>query len=508
MTRLRPETPQSALPRSAFAACAALCLALGACDSDDEPTSTKDTAVQEDSRGAAGSQGAAGSKAEDDKSSSESDGKAGSGGENAAASGGAGGGAGKSAAGSGGAGGSAGKAAAASGGAGGTGGSGGAGGQSAPDAPKGPVVTAVWVRGADVNQTYLFASGDLPRGEVDLKSALELPDGTLTSYGKAVFFLNWEDNTIDRFEVGANNKLERKARLSFANYGIMNAFSWNVLFFSAERAYYVDPDGARVLLWNPKSMEILEERPAPALAKMGFGVRIGKQHKVGDRFITSALRSNEEGTDIDRLALALVFKDDKAEPVRVIEDTRCPGTGTSFADGNGDVYMLGDAYGGYLAIGYGLDVGSPCVLRIKKDEDKFDPDFRFDVGEVAKARAVQGLWHVADRKFVLQSWPQSVDPKPLITEPDDYWTADALQWKLVDLDAKSVSDVRGIGDSAPYQLIDFRVDGVTHLLKHEDNDVSEAGKSTLYALKQSAEAEAIASTNGDFWFIARLSTTD
>jgi hypothetical protein len=89
---------------------------------------------------------------------------------------------------------------------------------------------------------------------------------------------------------------------------------------------------------------------------------------------------------------------------------------------------------------------------------------------------------------------------------DDYWSADVLQWKLIDLDTSKVEPVAGIEDSAPYQLIEFELDGTKYLLKHEDTN-NDAGRSFLYALDAAATAKVAAETSGDFWFLGRLTGT-
>jgi hypothetical protein len=365
------------------------------------------------------------------------------------------------------------------------------------------VVMGVWVRGPERGDTYLIASEKMPTGKIDLSKALELSDGMLFQNEHAVFLSNFEDSSIERYEVTADFGIQQTGTLSFANYGIpyLNGHS---LFFSDTRAYYLALEQGLIIVWNPADMTIVEDIDVSSLRREGFSAYAGTPHRDGDRYIAPILYVNEDwtGTEPDS-TIGLVVEDGAPSPVTVLRDERAPGAFMGFASDNGDFYALADGLGGSLALTGQQDVEPPTLLRVRKGEDKIDEDYALDLGALIGTPGLQGLWPVSDTSFVVQAWASDVDPDSVLESPDDVWSAPYFDWKLVDAESEEVRTIEGIERAAPYSLARFSVDGRSFLQRYlPTND--DSGRAELYEVKTDATATAVAETSGEFWFLGRV----
>jgi hypothetical protein len=88
---------------------------------------------------------------------------------------------------------------------------------------------------------------------------------------------------ITRWTVSADDRIEKRETLSFANLGVSRADASAELFLSDDKAYFHDDDSRQIVIWNPRAMEIigtipLELEEADALRRS----RAHHRHRAGD----------------------------------------------------------------------------------------------------------------------------------------------------------------------------------------------------------------------------------
>lgn len=365
------------------------------------------------------------------------------------------------------------------------------------------VVTAVLTRGPeDTFQTYLVASKRAPSGTLDLGSALEFPDALVTQDEQAIFVGDNERVTLQRFEVNADYSFTMTGEVSLQQFGI-TYINNPPLFFSPERAFYVDAPRGQILVFNPTEMEIIDEIEVPELLREDYVAWLGPAQRLEDgRYIASILYTNEDWTaTAPDSTVGVIVEDDLEEPIRLLRDERGVGAYLSLLDDDGNFYFAADGLSGDLAIGEFQDVPTSRVLRVNAGASEVDPDFMLDLGQLLDTPGTSGFWPVADAKFVVQAWASDVDPRDVLEPGEGGFNQPYYDWKLIDARAGTAEDVRGLERSAGNDTIRLSLDGETYLQRWDET----GERASLYLLGSDASASKVADTeSGGFWFLGRV----
>lgn len=266
-----------------------------------------------------------------------------------------------------------------------------------------------WISTADEYTGYLTVVDDLSSdGSIDLSRAVEFGgDMVYASPGGRVVFVGREDAPlIERWGLDSENALEKQDQLSLANYGVSKTLGGgrNVIQFVEEgRAYYFDNENLQVIVFDPVSMTTERSFSIDGLAVDGQEHAMNFIHRDGDRFIVTARYWDlEEGTTTSLVRAAIVDSTD--ESVEYVEDTRCGDIAFNVTDPAGHLY-LGSHPGHAVYMAAGLDGDAPppqCLLRIKRGESRFDPDYFVNLSEVSGGVVGGLLQGPSDRAYVFQ----------------------------------------------------------------------------------------------------------
>lgn len=365
------------------------------------------------------------------------------------------------------------------------------------------VVAAVLTRGPDDTfQTYLVASEHAPAGKLDLSQALELPDALVTQNDEAIIVGDNERITLQRYEVNADYSFTLTGELSLQGYGV-DYINNPPLFFSPERAFYVDAPRGQIIVFNPTSMEITGDIQVPELLREDYVVWLGPAQRLPDgRFIATVLYTDEEWTaTAPDSTVGIVVEDDLDQPIQLIRDDRGVGAYLSFTDPRGDFYFAADGLSGDLALAGFQEVPSSRVLRVRAGEERVDADYLLDLGELLNTPATSGFWPVSGTKFVVQAWASDVNPRDVLEEGEGGFNQPYYDWQLVDAATGTATLVQGLERSAGNDTIRLALDGETYLQRWKSSGES----AELYLLRDDARAEKVAETdNGGFWFLGRV----
>jgi hypothetical protein len=363
------------------------------------------------------------------------------------------------------------------------------------------VVTAILVRGADTDHTYLVASEALP-SQVDLRNAPELSGGSVWQTEDAIFV--GENERLQRYVVKGDYTFELAGELSFINYGI-DYLDNPPVFISPSRAYYVDAPRGQVIVFDPTSMVIIEDFPVPGLVRGDYYTWFGQPRRVGNRQMAAVLFADEAWTrTASDSTVGLVFDEGASEPIRFVQDERGAGAYLSWVADNGDFYFSADGLSGSLNISGLQDVGGPRVMRIRSGSDTVDREYMLDMGALLNTPGTFGFWPVSDTRFVVQAWASDVNPADVLEPGDSPWAAPYFDWFLVDAVTLETQPVGGLQRSVANNTIELRLDGRTYL--ERALEATSAGLHELYVLQEDGSAEKVAEAGGDFWFLGRVRT--
>lgn len=243
-----------------------------------------------------------------------------------------------------------------------------------------------------------------------------------------------EDVSITRYDVGADGSIVEGDRISFQPYGVTSMGAQAVYFASETRAYYKDPTQARIIVWNPTDMEVIETIDLPAsLIRENRIMSFGDWASRGNQaFFTVTHYSNT----YDRVdpGTTLVRVDTTTNQVTITEDDRCRELGDN-AEIDGSIYFFSGVINAFGHAVYPDDAGQEnCILRIGPGSNTFDADY---VGSIAPALP-------EDRSGVVVTatgtnlWAQVVDLTVAPTAPGTTygeWYAQGWTWWRIPLDS-------------------------------------------------------------------------
>lgn len=252
------------------------------------------------------------------------------------------------------------------------------------------------VQTTDNSTLLLWTVPQLQGAKLELSEGEQIIGGSdAISFDGAVFVGNSEKQTITRYEL-EDDKLVAGDSVSFANRGLMYV-SYLKTVVSPERAFIVNSDQLEIIEWNPSTMTITKTHSLEALAREGWGAeyRGGFVRESDGKFFFYWTYTNQRAEFVNDFVLG-VF-DTKTDTLTIETNEDCPASAGfgGYFDENEDLYLIADSFGLYTQFKYD-DPKPACVLRVKKGEDKLDPDFKVIPEQLMDGKAPWGLYYLAD----------------------------------------------------------------------------------------------------------------
>ncbi len=265
----------------------------------------------------------------------------------------------------------------------------------------------------------------------------------------------------------------KEGRLSVSELG----YQGNICFKDKNTAFVGGPSSSKILIFNPESMEKTGQIDFSSFSRLGEVTNFPSEGKkinaqvptemiisgnhlfIGFFFLNSLTPDIPASPTADMLVIDLNkvdihSSDNSGAVVKWISSDKGnsvgswnSGQGAKFMikDSKNDIYMLCHNYWG------GLNVGKPaCILRIKKGETDFDPDYYFDLETASRGlnNPVVNFEYIGNGNFFATSNDKSkVNPD----NPYSYYTDPIAQWykfNLYDKTAQKVNDEYTIGAMA------------------------------------------------------------
>lgn len=244
--------------------------------------------------------------------------------------------------------------------------------------------TRVW---DDTTTTsYFNVVSSLEQGtKVPRSQAIEMP-GAAKLY--AIAGIGWfglgggEAPTITRYGLDEDGQLEEQASINMLSYGVQSL--WDSLYVVSDtKVYYPDRDNKQLIVINPQEMRIEGAVALPETAREGFLSLYGYTPLLrGNKLIFSVGWFDWNVNDEVLGETGLVVLDTESDTVdRFDVEERCGGITTGVTTSAGDTYFVSSALAG-VAHRLGRQPTTPCALRLKADDDAFDPEFLVELSEL------------------------------------------------------------------------------------------------------------------------------
>lgn len=335
------------------------------------------------------------------------------------------------------------------------------------------VLLAERVDTPETRQIYVHLLPSLPTESADRSQAYEFGSVYVYTFEGMVYIRDREAGTISRFRATDDRQLVPDTRadgtaatLSTQALGV-RPFGMPMTFISATRAYLIDPYDLRIIVWDPSTMEITSTFPIADTVKAGFEPPFLRGPvRVGDRiFLGVNGWENRETLSVHPGTGVLILSATTDGPGTLIEDPRITGAGNLFADAAGDVYIIGDQYGGlYNVAGPTAGQIPPAgVLRIERGADEFDPDYLVNLNTVTGSPAIVGTFLVDETTLAAQLWEPGVEVPANIEVADDYGSAEGFVYGLIDLTGGTYSTLPSIPKGGVRSVQEVRMDGLLYV---------------------------------------------
>lgn len=288
------------------------------------------------------------------------------------------------------------------------------------------VIAASFITG-DQTETYLVTSDSFDKStKIDPTDGPKLLGGIdVVVRDGSVFAPDGNGPILNRYGVNSRDRLVKSDELSFAGVGLTSLTGGHVFIVDDDKGYVFDPKGPRIVVWNPKKMELTgDEIDLSMTSREGFTpnlmlglVNLGAVRR-GDDLLIPLGWQDQDGNS--RFASGVLVIDTTTDEVKAVEeDERCGEAYTSVAAPNGDIYFFPPAWSSTQH--YFVDDHQPtCILRVRAGDTEFDPDYALNLSELGSGSAAAGA--IPDGKngfFFLSVDPKLWDSRE--TDLDAFW---------------------------------------------------------------------------------------
>jgi hypothetical protein len=315
--------------------------------------------------------------------------------------------------------------------------------------PEDPLYAIMYEVYDDLGSTsYLSILDSLDIDSVDTGQSREYGGGRafLQAYNGWLFVGEAETPTVTRYAVADDGQLVVEGSISFAGYGLrQGAFdSWNVTFINENKAYLMDFEEGRTILWDPSAMQLTGEIPPPdELYREGWSLE-GSPGALRDGLLFRTFNwVNYDTAEYSTDLLLGIYDVQTDELLELVQETRCPAPGNLVhQDEAGNIYFSNWIW----PVAGTLMRGAPasCVLRVPAGSTRFDPDWTLAYPELTDGRQGAMFSYLQDGKALFSVF---YDERTSFDQTTDPWSyVGSMNWRIwnVDLGSRTSSPLDGV----------------------------------------------------------------
>ncbi len=322
------------------------------------------------------------------------------------------------------------------------------------------VGTRVWDDSSTTSYFHVVPS--LAAGTViDPQRALEVP-GAAKLY--AIEGAGWfavgggEQPMITRYEVTAAGLLAERERISLQPQGVRSL--WDTLYVvSPSKMYYPDRENQQLIVINPQAMRVEGSVPLPETGRDGYLSLYGYApiFRDGKLLISVGWFDWDEGDRVLGETGLLVLDTTSDRVLRFDVESSCGGVTQPITLASGDTYLVSSALAG-AAHRLGRLPTAPCALRIPRDSDAFDPEYRLPLRDLTSAAVVGEPVPAGDGSIFLRVFDERAAD---ITQESVTWdlTGEAAwHWWRWDVETGTATELAELAPSTA-DVVWLQVDG-------------------------------------------------
>jgi hypothetical protein len=273
-------------------------------------------------------------------------------------------------------------------------------------------VVSVGVSTEDAFLGYLTSADSLGAGATySLDGAVELDAAAnIFSTGKDgfVYVAGFSGPTITRWALTADGTFERGPTVSFANLGLGTAFAASMSpFLRDDKAYFADPDGKQIVVWNPSTMALIKAIPLDLGAPEGeLTARLDSTLTVrADAVIANVSWRDDEWLRFGSKVRAITIDPATDTIVAAEDDTRANQLTPGGVVANGTAYFSPAStvspIRGVFGEGYGT---ANTTLRLGPPARAYDAGFAASLDALVGGRPAGDLVMLSDDVAFLRVW--------------------------------------------------------------------------------------------------------
>ncbi|CAM3413103.1 hypothetical protein G4177_29810 [Corallococcus sp. ZKHCc1 1396] len=289
---------------------------------------------------------------------------------------------------------------------------------------------------------------------LSLANATEIPGRALGSGIEktgALFVSSSGSAVVTRYNVTADNKLEKAGEVSFAPRGLttIGEYQNQFQFASDTKAYYFDGRTAQIVVWNPKDMSLTSTIPLPGMTIDGTVLSFASNPlRVGTKVLMPLAWRPSAGIGITKKA-GIVVLDTETDTAQIATDDRCGYVRDGVVGADNQVYLATEAYGAAVkrTAMANPEVPEPCLLKFDPQTAKFDAAFYKSLGALTNGSATGSLLQGPTGSGYLRVLDESTYTVVEGTHPRVI--ASAVAWKWWKLDLKADMTAATLVDTLP-----------------------------------------------------------
>lgn len=365
-------------------------------------------------------------------------------------------------------------------------------------------VVSLRVNNADGDRfIYMGAFPDVPTSEPSRDRMVELAGRwQVTGFDGSAFAWEQETAQMTRWTVDADLKLVKGNTMSLANLGL-DGWRYHA-FVSPTRAYTLGLENGVVAVWNPTTMELVDELSFdPPAAFAGMDAHPLSVIVRGEQVIAPMYGENWDTQEVATRQVVGII-DTSSNAVSFIEDTRCLPSGIGHMNAAGDIYL--DPYQSSTYFSHysqQADLPPPCTLRIKAGEARFDPDYVLDYA-TALGQHADGVWPINDDLVMALSISADAELPPIEQAQDDYWSLPQVA-SVINLRTKEAQPYPGLPNDLRMQsALQHVVDGVSYYQNYRYDADGNIEVVEVGALTPSGWENRFEIHGGDLWGVVRI----
>lgn len=289
--------------------------------------------------------------------------------------------------------------------------------------------------------SYLSLIDSLDVEAVDPSTSREFIGGRayMQTYDGWLFVGLPAEPVVLRYRVAEDGSLEDEQRISFANYGLEAGTidDWSNVFISPEKAYLFDYREATHIVWNPTTMEIVGEIPAPpSFRRDGWSTASSPPILRDGKLYRSIHWADYTTASYATDHLLAIFDVASDTLVEAVPEARCPAPGNRVhAAEDGTIYFSNWIW----PVAGTLLNGAPksCVLRVLPGSDRFDPDWSLSFDALSGGHEGAMFTYLGDGQGLVSIFDETGIP---VDDQTDPWAfAGTPAWTLWNVDVESAT---------------------------------------------------------------------